>query len=136
MLSPPFFFEVDAFAGTLFVVDEHKFRSTGIDDTLARLVAALFSAGACNKNFTLTGRKVHGMITDFELFYFFSYDPTSELFYYGGCLGDANDRYEAGVDMISVTNRIFSIVFEAYVEGLEAGKIEKRVSRAVFLLFY
>ncbi|KAF8586493.1 hypothetical protein K439DRAFT_1615038 [Ramaria rubella] len=112
--------EVHALGGTLFVVVRYGFSGTGsLDDTQAQLVAALFSASACNDKYIMAGRKVHGMITDLDLFQFFSYDPKSELFSFGGILETSLEKREAGIDMISV--------FEAYIEGLEiASEIAKR----------
>jgi len=91
-----------------------------------------------NKEAEFEGLRVHGLLTDLEAFYFYSYDPIQKRFAFDKTLVTSIQRDAFIGDMIHgmwcfqsvfykltfihivVTNKIFSVVLFAYVKGLAA----------------
>lgn len=78
------------------------------------------AAAEMNKNAIFEGLRVHGLITDLETFHFYSYDQTRKKFAFDETLHASATRETFIADMIRVTNKVFTVILFAYVEGLAA----------------
>jgi hypothetical protein len=100
-----------------------------------------------NKKLKFSGLRVYGLLTDLQQFKFYSYDPSTETFFYDDTLLVELRRTKSLSDMVdglyilhyhvseltylpSVADKIFSIVLTAYIDGLDA-IIQTSKARAV-----
>jgi len=105
--------------GILFVVIEMK-QGLWSKDNVAQLFLELLSAAEMNKKAEFEGLRVHGLLTDLQSFHFYSCDPVGRTFAFDETLVVNSTRDAFIADMIRVTNKIFSVVLFAYIEGLSA----------------
>ncbi|KAI0248593.1 hypothetical protein BJV78DRAFT_1276522 [Lactifluus subvellereus] len=111
--------ELIMIGGILFFVIKMKFGSER-EDNIAQLFLELLSAAEMNKQAKFEGLRVHGLLTDLQCFYFYSYDPIQKRFAFDEMLLVNTTRDAFIADMIHVTNKVFSIILFAYMEGLAA----------------
>jgi len=64
--------------------------------------------------------RIYGLLTDLTQFRFYSYDPLSQNFAIDEILIVNSTRDFVFADMIPVSNKIFSVILTAYIDGLEA----------------
>ncbi|KAM6491051.1 hypothetical protein JOM56_013290 [Amanita muscaria] len=118
--------ELFMIGGIIFFVIELKLGYEG-QDNVAQLFLELLSAAEMNKKANFEGLRVHGLLTDLQTFHFYSYDPTRRKFAFDEMLQASGVREAFIADMIhgtwfshSVTNKVFTVILSAYVEGLAA----------------
>ncbi|EDR13985.1 uncharacterized protein LACBIDRAFT_305296 [Laccaria bicolor S238N-H82] len=119
--------ELVMIGGMLFFV---ILRFRGEDD-IAQLFLELLSAAEMNKNVEFEGLRVYGLLTDMETFHFYSYDQTQKKFAFDEMLRVNSTREMFIADMISVTNKVFTVILFAYTEGLAAIVKKSRERRPV-----
>jgi len=117
--------ELFMIGGVIFIIVEMKLGYEG-QDSIAQLLLDLLSAAEMNKNTTFEGLRVHGLLTNLQAFYFYSYDQTRRKFAFDEILLVSLGREKFIADMIRVTNKIFSVILYAYVKGLDASLKESR----------
>lgn len=120
--------EIFMIGGVLFLVIEDK-RNTPDDNSLARLFLELLSAAEMNKKIDFAGLRIYGLLTNLQQYKFYSYDPSTEEFFFDELVIIANKRVPASNDMIDVVNKIFGLVLTGYIDGLRAIK-ERSEDRA------
>ncbi|KAF8694520.1 hypothetical protein AX14_002040 [Amanita brunnescens Koide BX004] len=105
--------------GTLFIVIEMKL---GFErhESIAQLFLELLATAGMNKKDEPEGLRVHGLLTDLQAFHFYSYDQSRRKFAFDETLQASATRERFMADMIHVTNKVFSVILFAYVEGLAA----------------
>ncbi|KIK08823.1 hypothetical protein K443DRAFT_671881 [Laccaria amethystina LaAM-08-1] len=111
--------------GILFFVIEMKLGHEG-QDNITQLFLELLSAAEMNKNANFEGLRVHGLLTDLQTFHFYSYDPTRRKFSFDETLQVSPARETFITDMIHVTNKVFTVILFAYMEGLAASVKKSR----------
>ncbi|KAF8337140.1 hypothetical protein F5887DRAFT_985413 [Amanita rubescens] len=111
--------ELFMIGGTIFLVIELKLGYEGYDN-VAQLFLELLAAAEMNKKVDFEGLRVHGLLTDLQAFHFYSYDPTRRKFAFDETLQASGAREAFIADMIRVTNKVFTVILLAYVEGLAA----------------
>ncbi|KAF8797540.1 hypothetical protein BYT27DRAFT_7228908 [Phlegmacium glaucopus] len=111
--------ELFMIGGILFFVVEMKLAYQG-KDNVAQLFLELLSAAEMNKNAQYESLHVHGLLTDLQTFHFYSYDQSQRKFAFDETLHVSTTREMFMADMIHVTNKVFTVVLFAYVEGLAA----------------
>ncbi|KAN0078375.1 hypothetical protein V8E55_010432 [Tylopilus felleus] len=107
--------ELFMIGGIIFFVIELKSGQ----DNVAQLFLELLSAAEMNKKVDFEGLRVHGLLTDLQAFHFYSYDPTRRKFAFDETLQASGTREAFIADMI-LTNKVFTVILSAYVEGLAA----------------
>ncbi|KAI0275567.1 hypothetical protein BGY98DRAFT_920455 [Russula aff. rugulosa BPL654] len=114
--------------GMLFFVIEAESNKPS-SNNLAQLFLGLLSTAKVNKQADFEGLRVYGLLTNLNRFALYSYNPVSNMF----CrddeifVGTLRDSFSSG--MIHVTNKIFSVVLFAFIEGLRA-MVKKSKRRA------
>lgn len=111
--------ELFMIGGIIFFVIKLKLGYEG-QDNVAQLFLELLSAAEMNKKIDFEGLRVHGLLTDLQAFHFYSYDPTRRKFAFDETLQASGAREAFIADMIRVTNKVFTVILSAYVEGLAA----------------
>ncbi|KAF8625008.1 hypothetical protein AX15_005598 [Amanita polypyramis BW_CC] len=111
--------ELFMIGGIIFFVIELMLGYEG-QDNVAQLFLELLSAAEMNKKANFEGLRVHGLLTDLQAFHFYSYDPTRRKFAFDETLQASGAREVFIADMIRVTNKVFTVILSAYVEGLAA----------------
>ncbi|KAF8905814.1 hypothetical protein CPB84DRAFT_1844803 [Gymnopilus junonius] len=132
--------EIILVGGVLFFVVELKADiKRGKDpiyaDHVAQLFLELLSAAEHNRSLDLDGLQIHGLLSDFSMFFFYTYDPTTKCFYRNERIAIAPyPRTQMCQDLVQVCNKIFGVILTAYIEGLEAlaKKSRKRAARGNF----
>ncbi|TDL17830.1 hypothetical protein BD410DRAFT_901178 [Rickenella mellea] len=95
-------------------------RDATKDDYLAQLFLEMHSAAHMNETLGLPMQRVYGLLCDMENFMFFSYNPTQKQFSFDEHILVDKKKDYALPEMIAVTNKIFSIIFDAFFERVRA----------------
>ncbi|KAJ7907894.1 hypothetical protein B0H13DRAFT_1618025, partial [Mycena leptocephala] len=91
-----------------------------LDTFVAQLFSELYAAAQMNAKVGLENLKVYGILTDLGIFHFFAFEPKSKMFYRDPKIVVARGREDFLIGMMHVTEKIFSVVLEAYIDTLEA----------------
>ncbi|KAJ6561235.1 hypothetical protein DFH09DRAFT_1160828 [Mycena vulgaris] len=110
--------ELFVIGNVLFFVIELK-KLLDSTDNYAQLFAELYSASELNDATGFRTLMVYGLLTDMGTFEFFSFEPISKTFYQEEVLSVPRKREGILCDMIEVTNEIFSVVLQAFIDTLK-----------------
>ncbi|KAJ6576685.1 hypothetical protein DFH09DRAFT_914602, partial [Mycena vulgaris] len=121
----------------LFFVIELATPAQPIENSVAQLFAALFSASKMNRNRAagFEALTVYGLLTDMGAFHFYAFDPTSETFYRDRKVVVGRVRGDFLYDMMAVADKIFSLVLQGYVDTLKAA-VPRRPTLWYWYLLY
>ncbi|KAF5384070.1 hypothetical protein D9615_003421 [Tricholomella constricta] len=123
--------EISMLGGILFVIVEFELDMS-LEDNVAQLFVEILAAAKANEKMDFYNRRVYGLLTDAFIFRFYSFNPLANKFAYDDNPIVNITRNYAFTDMIPVSNKIFSVVLAAYIDGLEASllKSKERTSQA------
>ncbi|KAJ7451629.1 hypothetical protein FB451DRAFT_1186158 [Mycena latifolia] len=112
-------YQLYTLGGTLVVVAEFK-RDALTNDHAAQLFAEMIAAAEQNE---ASGQRVHGMLSNMEYHYFYSYNPSTKRFTQGRSFTTAEtSRIERLNRMVNVINYLFSICLDALKEYIFLSK--------------
>ncbi|TDL16572.1 hypothetical protein BD410DRAFT_844310 [Rickenella mellea] len=107
------------FGDTLFIVVELTDRVTeAYNNCVAHLLLEFLSTTDIEQYVLQESLRVYGLMTDLMTFHFYSYDLKNKQFNVDEKFVVDHSRERFCYDMISVTNKIFSILLNGYVEAL------------------
>ncbi|EKM61584.1 uncharacterized protein PHACADRAFT_190760 [Phanerochaete carnosa HHB-10118-sp] len=112
--------EILALNDGLFFVIEVKLHHTDLDKKAAQLFLEMLSAAKLNEARGVPAIRVYGLITDLNEFNFYSYDPVKQLFFHDTGIHTSGSREHFLIQMVEVSNKIFSILLVGYIGVLEA----------------
>ncbi|KAK2462666.1 hypothetical protein APHAL10511_005282 [Amanita phalloides] len=118
--------EIFSVGGALFFVIEFKFGHLH-SNFLAQVFLELLAAAETNKS-NNHGSCIYGILTNFDQFNFYSYDPTTNKFYFDGTRVVNLERKSAFSNMMDVSNKIFGIILTGYIDNLHAYIAESKSS--------
>ncbi|KAF8348673.1 hypothetical protein F5887DRAFT_1249664 [Amanita rubescens] len=90
------------------------------DNVLAQVFLELLAAAEMNKSNIHSLSRIYGILTNFDQFNFYSYEPATNKFYFDETRVVNIERKLAFSDMMDVSNKIFGIVLTGYVDSLRA----------------
>ncbi|KIM72234.1 hypothetical protein PILCRDRAFT_804089 [Piloderma croceum F 1598] len=105
--------------GILFFIGKFK-RDVLLEENMAQLFVQILSGAKANTRVDFANLRIYGLLTDLTQFRFYSYDPLSQNFAIDEILIVNSTRDFVFADMIPVSNKIFSVILTAYIDGLEA----------------
>ncbi|KAJ7132089.1 hypothetical protein C8R44DRAFT_773015 [Mycena epipterygia] len=100
-----------------FVIELKKLLDT---ESYAQLFAELYSAAELNSLAGFRSLTVYGLLTDLGTFEFFSFEPISKTFYRDPKMFLPRIREDVLSAMIEVSNKVFSIVLQGFINTLKA----------------
>ncbi|KAF8718635.1 hypothetical protein AX14_011683 [Amanita brunnescens Koide BX004] len=109
--------EIFSVGGALFFVMEFGRLH---DNVLAQVFLELLAAAETKKSNNRSGSRIYGILTNFDQFNFYSYDPATNKFYFDEMRVVNLERKSAFSNMMDVSNKIFGIVLTGYVDSLRA----------------
>ncbi|KIJ36800.1 hypothetical protein M422DRAFT_212103 [Sphaerobolus stellatus SS14] len=110
--------ELYVIGGILLILIELK-KDWMTDDNVAQILTEILSAAKNNDQiFEFKNLPVYGILTNLDVFKFYCFHPSTQTFSQDISMMSGLRRRDFLREMIPITNKIFSIIFTAYIEAL------------------